>query len=165
MQSAITRRLILAIILLGFLAVAPMASAQQVVTNHSGTICKNYNAGEVSYIDYLFNGTRVVTTTSPTAIICPLTRNTANVQGAMVHVDVTHNGNQTTTCLAFSSNIGGGTLLASGSEPPWTGSGSHRFNINLVGPGKSSVWSDYSVLCTIPGNAGGVINGVDLYEY
>ena len=46
--SAITRKLVGSLALLGILAVAPMAQA--VITDESGTICKNYNAGEVGYI-------------------------------------------------------------------------------------------------------------------
>ena len=159
MKLATTRSLVLAIVMLGLLAAAPMAYA--VATNHSGAICKNYNAGEVTLIDYLISGTRSFKT-SATNIICPLTRNTSNGNGAWVYVDVFHNGTQTTTCAAYSINTNG-SLLAAVSQP-WTGSGSHKFAIDLTGTGKSNSWSDYSVLCTIPGDSRGVIHGVDLNE-
>jgi len=156
---ALARRLVLPLVLLASLAAAPMASA--VVTNHSGTICKNYNAGEANQIDYITNGTRSYMS-STTYVICPLTRNTSNSNGAYVYVDVTHYGTQTTNCTAL-SHSDRGAFLASISQT-WTGSGFHEFTINLTGAGKSNAWSDYSVLCTIPGNSQGVVHGVDLSE-
>jgi hypothetical protein len=160
MQSAITRSLVLTLGLLGFLAAAPIVSAQ--IHNHSGTICKNYDSGDVTFIDYLTNGVRS-RKTETTRIICPLVRGTNNRNGAWVYVDVSHGGTQTTTCQAYSFNVSG-TLLASPPSQTWTGSGFHEFAFDLTGDGKSVPWSDYSVLCSIPGNVGGVILGVDLSE-
>lgn len=148
------------LLLLGSLAAAPMAGA--VITDHSGTICKNFNASEAAQIDYLTNGARSYKT-SATSLICPLTRNTSNSGGAWVYVDVTHSGTQTSCCSAFSWDWNG-TFLGSASAPCWTGSGPHDFAINLTGVGKSTPWSNYSVLCTIPGNASGLIRDVDLSE-
>jgi hypothetical protein len=149
----------LTLLLLGSLATAPMAGA--VITNHSGTICKNYNASEVSSIDYLVNGTRSLQATT-TYLICPLTRNTSNSGGAWVYVDVTNSGSHTTSCTAYSYDYNG-TFLGS-SSATWTGSGFHEFALNLTGTGKSTSWSDYSVLCSVPGSASGLIMGVDLSE-
>jgi len=159
-SSRCTRGFVLPLVLLGFLASVPLASA--VSANHSGTICKNYNAGDAAFIDYLPNGARSYRTYA-TALICPLTRNTSNSNGAYVYVDVTTYGTQTVYCTAYSYNYNG-TLLGSASQS-WTGSGFHEFGLNLYGAGKSSAWSDYSVLCTVPGNSSGLINGVDLSEY
>jgi len=159
-KSTFIRSLSFSFVLLEALAVAP--KAQAVIANHSGAICKNYNAGEVTQIDYLVNGTRSYRTVA-TSVICPLTRNTSNSAGAWVYVDVTHTGSRTTTCTAYSYNYNGG-FLASASQT-WTGSGFHEFSLNLTGSGKSNSWSDYSVLCTIPGNSAGVVNGIDLSEY
>jgi hypothetical protein len=162
MKSVITRGLGLAIVALGFLAAAPMASAQ--ITNHSGTICKNYNAEEATLIDYLTNGTRSYKT-SATSIICPLTRdarNPSNTNGGRINIYVTHTGTQTTTCTAF-SNRDPGEFLASSTQTS-TGSGTRLLQLNLTGPGKSSPGSDYSVLCSIPGNSSGVVHSVDLLE-
>lgn len=159
MQPAIARSLVLILGLLGFLSAVPMVSAQ--IHNHSGTICKNYDAADATFIDYLTNGTRS-RKPETTRVICPLTRDTNNSNGAFVYVDLTHNGTQTTTCTAYSFDLKG-TLLASRSQT-WTGSGFNEFPLDLTGANKSAFWSDYSVLCSIPGNVGGVILGVDLSE-
>ena len=161
MKSAITCALVLPLVLLGFLAAVPPASAG-IVTNHSGTICKNYNANEVTYIDYFTKGTRSLKA-SATQVICPLTRSTQNTNGAWVYVDVLHNGTQTTTCTAYSYSDTGSLLESTSlTFPPF--SNSKEFPLNLTGAAKSSLWSDYSVLCTIPGNGNGVVMGVDLNE-
>jgi len=148
-----------ALFVLGSLAASSTALA--VSSNHSGTICKNYNAADAPYIDYLTNGTRSIKT-STTNIVCPMARNTSNTNGAYVYVDVTHSSSVTMTCTAYSYTYTG-TLLGSVSAT-WTGSGFHEFALNLTGSGKSTAWSDYSVLCSTPGNRAAVINGVDLNE-
>lgn len=158
-QSAFSRVLMLSLVVLSVLALAP--TAQAVITNHSGVICKNYNAGEVGQIDYLTNGTRSFRS-SATQIICPLTRNTSTTNSAFVYIDVRHSSTLTTTCAVYSYNDNG-AFLGSASQT-WTGSGYHEFAINLTGAGRSTPWSDYSVLCVIPGNASGLIYGVDLSE-
>lgn len=132
-----------------------------VITNHSGTICKNYNNTEVGFVDYWQYGTRSLKTTAQ-YIICPLTRNTSASNGSLVDVDISHTANASTTCTAYSYSFTG-TLLAS-QTLTWTGTGFHEFNFNLVGAGKSTSWSDYSVLCNIPGNGVGIIRGIDLSE-
>lgn len=162
MKSVSTRGLGLAIVALGFLAAAPMASAQ--ITNHSGTICKNFNAGEATLIDYFANGTRSLGA-SPTSIICPLTRDArvpANVNGGRINLYVTHTGTQTTTCTGYSYRDPG-DFLASNTQTS-TGSGTRLLQLDLTGSGKSSPGSDYSVVCTIPGNGNGVVHSVDLLE-
>lgn len=160
MKSAITLGLALSAITLGSLGASPKAYAA-VLTNHSGTICKNYNASEATEIDYLPSGTRSYKT-STTYVICPLTRSTTNSDGAYVFVDINHSGTQTTTCTAYSYNRAG-ALLASSSYSQ-TGSGHQQIPLPLSGLGKSEAYSDYSVLCSIPGSSAGLIMGVDLAE-
>jgi hypothetical protein len=159
MKSVLTSVLGLSLILLGALAAAPTAHA--VIADHSGTICKNYNASEATLIDYLTNGARSFKA-SATSVICPLARNTSNGNGAWVYVDITHTGTQTTSCTAYSYNLNG-AFLASASQT-WTGSGFHEFALNLTGAGKSNSWSNYSVLCTIPGSSAGLVYDIDLSE-
>ena len=88
-----------------------------------------------------------------------LTRNTSNSNGAWVDVDLSHTGTQTTTCTAYSFNYTGSTMASE--TQSWTGRGFHEFQFNLVGANKSNPWSDYGVLCQIPGNSNGSIYGVD----
>jgi hypothetical protein len=161
MKSTITLGIALAAGTLGSLGAAPQALAVP-FTNTSGTICKNDNAGEANFIDYVAGkGTRSIKN-GRTEVICPLTRDTQNSDGAFVHVFLTHNGNRTTTCTAFSHDHRG-TLLASNSET-FTGPDFAILSISLDGAGKSDAYSDYSVRCGIPGNSQGVILGVDLEE-
>lgn len=153
-------------IMLGSLFLVTNANAAgtspAVITNHSGVTCKNYNDHDVTFIDYLTNGTRS-SKTSATQIICGLTRNTSNSNGAYVYVDLSHSVSGTTTCTAYSYEYTG-ALRAASAPVTWTGVGFKEILLNLVGASKSSAWSDYSVLCTIPGNFVGTIRGVDLYE-
>lgn len=163
MQSAITRGLMLALIMLGLLAAAPMMYAG-VITNHSGAICNNYSAEDATFIGHYANGSGSAKTSGPTSVTCPLTRNTSNSKGAVVYVDVSHHyGTQTTVCGAFSLDLSG--QFIAGVSETWTGSGFHEFVINLTGDNKSNLWSDYSVVCSIPGKGSGVIiHGIDLNE-
>jgi len=147
--------------LIAALAQAPVAVATP-FTNTSGTICKNYNAADASYIDYLTTGTRSYRAYS-TAVICPLSRDTINSNGAYAYVDVTHSTNATTSCTLYSYSYLG-TYLGSVSQS-WTGSGAHEIALGLTGAGKSNTYSDYAVLCYLPGNSVGTIMGVDLSEY
>lgn len=161
MTSSITRGLVLPFVLLGLLAAASLASAAE-WTDHSGTICKNYNASEVTFIDYFPNGTRNLRT-GPTSVICPLTRNTTGTFGAYFYIGVTHFGSQTTTCSAYSYHLNG-AYACSGSGS-YTGGGNGLIGISLYGSGCSDALSNYSIFCTIPGNGNGIVNAVNFYEY
>jgi len=155
LRSAHLRGFVLATLLLGLVLAAPMASAAG-WADHAGTICKNYDAGDVSRIDYLVNGTRSLSPNPYTYVICPLTRNTSNTNGAYFYVYVS--GNLQTSCTAYSYEYNGG-ILASNSA-----SGTGLLGISLSGPGNSSPYSNYSVLCYLPANTS-VLNTVDVYEY
>jgi hypothetical protein len=159
LKVTLTRGLMLAITLLTSLAVAPLAA--EVLSDHSGTICKNYFPGDANLIGYGWWGTYSAKT-SDTYVICPLTRNTGNRNGAVVYVDVRHNNTQTTTCAAASVDFDG-MFLASAIQT-WTGSGLHEFGLNLAGYGKSGPWSHYIVYCLIPGNYSSNVQSVNLVE-
>jgi hypothetical protein len=62
------------------LAAVALASARE-WTDHSGTICKNFNAGEVAYIDYFTTVTGRLKS-GATQVIWPLTQNTESTYGA-----------------------------------------------------------------------------------
>jgi hypothetical protein len=160
-RSARIRGFVLATLLLGIVTAAPMASAGE-WTDESGTICKNYNAGEVSYIDYFPSGTRIVTKTSPTYVICPVARNTTGTNGAYFYVNVTGT-TQTTYCTAYSYNLYGQYKASSSSS----GTGLIGINLyNATSGVNSDALSNYSVLCYLPGSgSGAVLSTVDLYEY
>jgi len=158
-KSALTRSFVRALVLLGALAATPAAHA--INTDHAGSICHNYYAAQATWIQAYPNGTRSVSP-NPTYVICPLTRNTSNSNGAKVLVDLAHFGTQTTQCTAYSYNYNG-ALLASHAAS-WTGSGANSLTLNLSGAGKSNAWSNYSVLCRIPGSSAGQLYDVDVAE-
>jgi hypothetical protein len=55
-------------------------------------------------------------------------------------------------------------MLASVTQT-WTGNGDHGFYVmSLDGIGKSNSTSNYSVVCTIPGNGQGFITEIILFE-
>ncbi len=155
------RTLSLSLALLGTLAAAPMVHAAA-ITDESGTICKNYNASQATLVDYFPNATRNLASYS-LPVICPVARNTSDSTGAYVYIDINHYGTQTTSCTAYSVNYNGAYLASASAS--WTGTGFHEFALNLYGTGKSNAWSNYSVLCTIPGNGNGLVYDIDLYEY
>lgn len=138
-----------------------MAATVSTVGNHSGTICKNYNAADASVIDYLTSGARA-SKAGNVSLICPLVRSTQGTGGATAYVDVTHSTSGTTTCTLYSVSSAG-TYLATNTLS-WTGVGFHEFALSVAGVNKSTAWSDYAVLCNIPGSYNGVIMGVDLNE-
>jgi len=130
------------------------------ISNHSGTICKNYDGGQANYMDYYAYGARS-TKSGTTYVICPLVRSTTRAYGAYAYVDIKHSAGARTSCTLYSYGWNG-NLLGSNSQT-WTGSGVHEFSLYL-GSGKSNTWSDYAVLCTIPGPYTGLIMGIDLSE-
>ncbi|MGH8557668.1 MAG: hypothetical protein ACRESZ_09450 [Methylococcales bacterium] len=158
MKSPIALGTTVTAILLGTFGVAPQTLATP-YTNTSGEICKNYYGSEANIIHYT-DGTRSGKAGS-TFVICPLSRGTTNSNGAFIYVDVKHNSSATITCNAYSKSYTG-NFLASDSQT-WTGSGFHEFALDLAGSGYSDLYSDYSVICLIPGYVGSVI-GVDLSE-
>jgi hypothetical protein len=162
MKSALTHALMLPLVLFGALAAAPKVSVAA-WTDHHGAVCKNHYARDVSYIDYTSNGIMSFKTV-PTVVICPLSRNTNSSNGAYFYINVTHYGTETTSCTAVSVR-NDATLLAYASKS-WTGSGNGLLEINLYGHGThSDALSNYSVLCSIPGNRSGDLRAVNFFEY
>jgi hypothetical protein len=162
-------RFVMAALAAGFAVAAPapmMAATVSTVSNHSGNICKNYNDTEVALVDYLPYGVRS-SKFGYMSLICPLVRSTQGSAGAIAYVDIKHTMvPATTTCTLYSYNSSGGLL---GSQSlTWTGLGFHEFafsGIGVWGVGRSNGWSDYSIICAIPGDYNGVIMGIDLSEY
>jgi len=135
-------------------------TAQATNANHSGTICKNYNASQVTDIDYLASGTRNINA-SPRSIICPLVRAPTSTNSAAVYVDGYHSGSQTTTCTLYSYNYNG-TYLGSVSFTQ-TGSGAFDRYLSLPAP-QAPTYATLSVLCTIPGGGAGIIYDIDVIQ-
>jgi hypothetical protein len=159
MKSAITCSLALAIVMLGFLAAAPTAYA--VRANHSGLFCTYYNTSDMTFIEHLTNGIRNHKEL-PIRVICPLTRNTTNSNGAVVYVNVTHTDTQTTSCTAYSWFRDGRVKAVSGGASAVPGS--RTIQLNLSGTNNSDSLSAYSVACDIAGNNKALIHSITLDE-
>ena len=141
---------------LSFFALA----AHAVNANHSGTICKNYNASQVGDIDYLPSGTRNLNA-SARSIICPIVRAPTSTNSIAVYVDGYHYGTQTTTCTLYSYNYNG-TYLGSTS---FTQTGTGAFDRYLSLPSaQAPYYAAASLLCTIPGGANGIIYDIDVIQ-
>jgi len=146
-----------------FVAISAFASfglcsnAYAVNANHSGTVCKNYNASQVTDIDYLPNGTRNLNA-SARYVICPITRSPTSTNQVSVYIDGFASSGNTVSCTLYSYDYNG-TFLGSQSFPtPRTGT----FDQHLAVAG--SYWGNASVLCLLPGNAGGIIYGVEVVQ-
>jgi hypothetical protein len=155
MKSSITLGLVVA---LGSLGIASTAHATN--ANHSGTICKNYNAGQVTDIDYLASGTRNLNA-SPRSVICPLVRSPNSSNNVAVYVDGFHSGTQTTTCTLYSYDYNGTFKGSNSFTQTSTGSWDRYLSVPA---GQGPYWGAASVLCTIPGSAQGIIYNVDVVQ-
>jgi hypothetical protein len=91
LKAALSRGLVLSVLLLAALATAPWAAT--LISSHHGTICKNTSSWADSRIVYEATGIHINNYNSENGeiwVVCPLTRNTMNKNGAYVYVDVTH---------------------------------------------------------------------------
>lgn len=152
--------LVAPVILVSGLGMVP--TAHGAYGNASGSVCKNHDTGDANYMNYSSYGISSFKA-SPTLVTCPLTRLTNNSNGAVVYIDVKNKNSATVACTAYSYSYTK-DVIASASQT-WTGSGFHELTINISGAGKSDYYSDYSVLCTIPGNNSSTIYDIDLNEY
>jgi len=158
MKSAIRVGFALAMFAFGSLGFVTGAHATN--ANHSGTICKNYNASQVTDIDYLVSGTRNLNA-SARSIICPIVRAPTSTNNAAVYIDFYHSGTQTTSCTLYSYNYNG-TYMGSAS---FTQTGSGYFDKYLSLPaGQAPYWANLAVLCTIPGGATGLLVDIDVVQ-
>jgi hypothetical protein len=155
MKPALALSLTVALGALGSIGVP--VNAYAVNANHSGTICKNYNAGQVMDIDYLTSGTRNLNVNSR-YIICPIVRSPTSNNRLAVYVDGIHYGTRTTTCTLYSYDYTG---AFQGSQS-FTFTGSGNFDRYLSVP--STYWAAGSVLCNIPGSATGVLRDIDVVQ-
>jgi hypothetical protein len=125
--------------------------------NHSGTICKNYNAAEATDIDYLTNGTRNLNA-NPRFVICPLVVAATTNSSTKVHVDGFAFPGQTIFCTLYSYDNEGHFLGSKSFPSAQTGT----FDVKLSVPSNSS--SALSVLCELPPSAQGVIYDIDVVQ-
>ncbi len=133
------------------------AYSQNWVSNstHSPAICRNYNASEATDIDYLPSAVRNLNS-SPRFVICPLVVPvpeglTSYFLEALVEGSV--GPNQSVTCILFSYTSDNTYLGSSSFTFPHS-----IFSYGLVVP--ADAFTDASVICLLPGSAGGQITQV-----
>ncbi|MET3135053.1 hypothetical protein AAKU55_005356 [Oxalobacteraceae bacterium GrIS 1.11] len=139
--------------------VAPDAHATD--ANHSGTICKNYNAGQALDIDYLPNGTRN-SNAGARYVICPIVRAPTANNSASVWVGGTHSNNTvSTSCTLYSYGFLPNTLRGFASFTVSATAGDWERFLSLP---VANYWDNLSLLCYIPGSYAGVITGIDVVQ-
>ena len=129
--------------------------------NSSGTFCQNFNAAQVTDIDYLASGVRNLNV-NPRAVICSVPRSplAAGATSGVFFVDGRNTGGASTTCTLSSFNFNG-TFLGSTSFT----SAAATYNQFLSLPSAQlGTFAYVSVLCTLPGNANGVLFGVTSFQ-
>ena len=148
----------LALTLGAFSLLSHPGNAYAVNANNSGTSCKNYNAAQVADIDYLASGTRNLNA-SPRYVICPIVRSpTSASYGVNVYVDGFAAAGRTISCTLYSYDYTGNYL---GSQSfPAARTGTFDQYLSVAG----SYWGNASVLCLLPGSAGGLIYDVDVVQ-
>lgn len=133
-----------------------------VTVPHSGTVCKAYNGADAHYINYSFDGIRSNQAAATTTVICPLTRNTNNLNGAFINIGITHIGTRMTSCTGYSIGYTGIELISN--TQIWTGSGRKTMILSLTGALMSNKDSHYVVSCDIPGYGNGILNSINVIE-
>lgn len=131
--------------------------AHAVNANHSGTICKNYNASQATDIDYLPYGTRNLNS-STRFVICPLVTSGNSNATAAVFVDGYAAAGQTINCTLYSYNYKGAFLGATSFSSAQTGT----FDIYLKVA--NNYYDGLSVLCSLPPSAQGIIYDFDVVQ-
>ena len=126
--------------------------------NHSGTICKNYNASQATDIDYLTNGTRNLNSSSR-PVICPLVTAGSGNATTNVYVDGFAAPGRTISCTLYSYDYHGNFLGAKSFPSAQSG----KFDIYVSVP-SGGYYGGLSVLCTLPPSAQGVIYDIDVVQ-
>jgi len=142
---------------MGLAALSGISSTAYAVNNNiSGTVCKNYNAGEALDIDYLTFGVRNINANSR-SVVCPIIRSpTASPYSVSGYVDGTTYSGATISCTLSSYNYNGDFL---GSQF-FSVSGTFDYFVSVTG----AYWSYASLLCSLPGSGNGIIYGMDVTQ-
>jgi len=156
MKTALSLGLALTLGTFGLLSLP--GNAYAVNANNSGTSCRNYNAAQVADIDYLPSGTRNLNASSR-FVICPIVRSPTSASYAVnVYVDGFAAAGKSISCTLYSYDFNGTFLGAQSFPAARTGT----FDQYLTVAGH--YWSNASVLCLLPGSAGGIIYDVDVVQ-
>jgi hypothetical protein len=131
-------------------------------TNHSGTVCRNYNAAEAKDIDSLPSGTRNLNTSSR-FVICPVVRLPDDSDGGSiaivsVYLDGYAASGRTISCTLNSYDYNG-SFLGATSAYSLTG----RFEAFLKAT--AGYWSSANVLCLLPPSGTGILYDINAAPY
>jgi len=155
MKSAITLGIGVTLGAIGFFGEVPQAYA--VNANHSGTVCRNYNAGEALDIDYFYYGTRNISSTGK-YVVCPIVRAPNAASG---YIDGRIYDGETIYCTVYSVNYTGAYL----GSTSFSVTGPTTFDRYFSFPSTQvSYWGNMSALCYLPGNGQGVIYDIDVIQ-
>jgi hypothetical protein len=125
-------------------------------TNIAGTECKNYNAGEEKFMDYLTDGIRNIDSVAHT-IICPIVHTPGSATTVNVYVDGYSQTGYPIACVLYSYNYTG-AFIASTSMPGKTGT--FDTPVSVAG----ALWSTANLYCTLPPSGKGIIYDIDVYQ-
>jgi hypothetical protein len=126
--------------------------------NVSGVTCQNYNASEVTDIDYLTFGVRNINAATR-FVICAAPPHGPAAAGDVFAVFVLFGQNSvgaSTTCTLYSYNSSGGFLGAS----TITNSNTTMVDVFTLPVAQVPVDASVSVLCSLPGSGRGVITQI-----
>jgi hypothetical protein len=122
-----------------------------------GSICKNFNAWDVGFIDYLPTAVRSLRN-EPTTVLCPVGA-IPDSESAFVEVGVLHNSTQTTRCTAYTFDPQG-RILSSG-----THGATFAGFLTLAPQIRTRIRGSVGMLCTIPGAGNGLLTDVNAARF
>ncbi len=149
------KKLSLLAVVAGLTALAAPAFAHD---NESGVACRNFNAGEVTDIDYLTSGVRNISSASR-SVICPVDFVPTSDGSITVYVDGRNSNTTVSTSCTLNSYDWNNTYLGSVSDTKTGVSGAWEMALVLPA-GQASVWSYLTVLCSLPASSAGTITGI-----
>ena len=129
--------------------------------NTSGVVCQNYNAGQALDIDYVTNGARNLNAAAR-PVVCSLPRSPL-AAGAIPEffVDGQNNTGASTSCTLTVYDFLGTFKQSQSFTESAPATGPRNWDHLVQFAANAVTTFDYvSVLCTLPGNANGLIHGV-----
>jgi len=127
--------------------------------NTSGVVCQNYNAAEALDVDYLTSGVRNINP-APRPVICSIPRAPlpSTARGTF-YIDGYNYGGTSTSCTVYVTTYYGNPVASLSFTETGATAGRSWDHYVSFDPGVVSTYDYVSAVCTIPGNAGGLIYG------
>ncbi len=150
------KKLSLLAVVAGLTALAAPAFAHE---NVSGVACRNYNAGQVTDIDYVTSGVRNINSSGARSVICPVDFVPTADGSITVYVDGRNSNTSVSTTCTLTSYNWNNTFLGSVSATKTNVSGAWEMTLTLPAA-QASIWSYLTVLCTLPASSAATITGI-----